>query len=46
MEIVCWVVENKRPFQIINDCGFHLLMKTGHPGYHLPSAETVSHDVK
>ena len=45
-EIVHWVAENKWPFQIVNDCGFQSLMKTDHPGYHIPSAETVSHDVK
>ena len=45
-EIVHWVAENKRPFQIVNDCGFQSLMKTGCPGYHIPSAETVSCDVK
>lgn len=45
-EIVRWVAESKRPFQIVNDCGFQSLMKTGRPGYHIPSAETVSCDVK
>jgi hypothetical protein len=45
-EIVRWVAENKRPFKIVNDRGFQSLMKTGRPGYHIPSAETVSHDVK
>jgi hypothetical protein len=45
-EIVRWVAESKRPFQIVNDRGFQSLMKTGRPGYRLPSAETVSQDVK
>ena len=45
-EIVRWVAESKRPFQIVNDRGFQSLMKTGHPDYHIPSAETVSRDVK
>jgi hypothetical protein len=45
-EIVCWVAESKRPFQVVNDRGFQSLMKTGRPGYHIPSAETVSCDVK
>jgi hypothetical protein len=40
----CW--ESKRPFNIVNDCGFQSLMKTGRPGYQIPSAETVSRDVK
>jgi hypothetical protein len=43
---VRWVAEGKRPFQIVNDRGFKTLMKTGRPEYHLPSAETVSRDVK
>jgi hypothetical protein len=43
---VRWVAEGKRPFQIVNDCGFKSLMKTGRPEYHLPSAQTVSRDVK
>ena len=45
-EIVHWVAESKRPFQIVNDRVFHSLMKTGCPDYHIPSAETVSQDVK
>jgi hypothetical protein len=45
-EIVRWIAENKRPFQIVNDRGFQSLMKTGRPAYHIPSAETVSRDVK
>ena len=45
-EIVRWVAESKRPFQIVNDRAFQSLMKTGRPGYRIPSAETVSRDVK
>ena len=45
-EIVCWVAESRWPFQIVNDHGFQSLMKTGRPGYQIPSAETVSCDVK
>jgi len=45
-EIVRWVAEGKRPFQIVNDRGFRTLMKTGRPEYRIPSAETVSRDVK
>jgi hypothetical protein len=45
-EIVRWVSENKRPFSIVNDSRFQSLMKTGRPEYHIPSAETVSRDVK
>jgi len=45
-EIVRWVAESKRPFKIVNDRGFQSLMKTGRPEYYIPSAETVSRDVK
>ena len=46
VEIVRWIAESKCPFQIINDRGFQSLMKTGRPGYQIPSAETVSRDMK
>ena len=45
-EIVRWAAESLRPFAIVRDRGFLSLMKTGHPEYYLPSAETVSRDVK
>ena len=45
-EIVQWVSESMRPFSIVEDRGFHSLMKTGRPEYYLPSTLTVSHDVK
>ncbi|PPQ81718.1 hypothetical protein CVT26_007780, partial [Gymnopilus dilepis] len=45
-EFVRWVAESKRPFQIVNDHGFRALMKTGRPEIYIPSAETVSRDVK
>lgn len=45
-EIVRWVAENMRPFAIVKDRGFLSLMKTGRPGYYIPSPETVSRDVK
>lgn len=45
-EFVRWVAESKRPFQIVNDHGFCSLMKTGRPECYIPSAETVSRDVK
>jgi hypothetical protein len=35
-----------RPFSIVKDHAFQCLMKTGWPGYSIPSPETVSHDVK
>ena len=46
MEIIHWIAESKHPFQIINNCGFQLLIKTGRPGYQIPAAETVSCDIK
>ena len=45
-EMVRWIEESKRPFQIVNDRGFQSLMKTGRPGFQLPSAETISRDTK
>ncbi len=45
-EFVHWVTENKRPFQIVNDQAFRSLMKTGRPEIYIPSAETLSRDVK
>ncbi len=45
-ELVHWVSECKRPFKIVKDWGFRILMKTRRPLYCLPSAQTVSRDVK
>jgi hypothetical protein len=45
-EIVRWVAESMRPFKIVRDRGFISLMKTGRPGYYIPSPETVSRDTK
>ena len=45
-EIVRWVSENFRPFKIVEDRGFQSLMKTGQPDQYIPSASTVSWDVK
>ena len=45
-EFVHWVTENNRPFKIVDDHGFRCLMKTGRPGYYIPSADTLSRDVK
>lgn len=41
-----WVAESKRPFKVVEDRGFQRLMKTGRPEYYIPSARTVSRDVK
>ena len=46
VEIVRWVAESMRPFKIVDDRGFQCLMKTGRPDYYIPSARTVSRDVK
>jgi len=43
---VKWVAEKRRPFAIVEDPQFMFLMKTGHPGYHLPSVATVARDIK
>ncbi|KIK39709.1 hypothetical protein CY34DRAFT_25138 [Suillus luteus UH-Slu-Lm8-n1] len=45
-EVVCWVSESLRPFEMVNDRGFQKLMKTGRPEYYLPSLSTVAHNVK
>ena len=45
-EIVRWVSESMRPFDIVEDRGFLCLMKTGRPEYYIPSQSTVSRDVK
>lgn len=45
-ELVKWIAENLRPFSIVRDRGFLSLMKTGRPGYYIPSPSTVSRDAK
>jgi hypothetical protein len=45
-EIVRWVTESVRPFEIVKDQGWQSLMKTGRPGYWTPSPKTVAHDVR
>jgi hypothetical protein len=45
-EIVRWVAESKRPFDIVSDRGFQKLMKTRRPEYYIPSPATVSRDVR
>src|SRR5271168_102923 len=45
-EIVRWGSESKQPFKIVTDRAFCSLMKTGRPEYPIPSAETVSRDVR
>ncbi|KAG2127194.1 uncharacterized protein EDB93DRAFT_1257150 [Suillus bovinus] len=45
-EMVCWVSESLRPFEIVKDWGFQSLMKTGRPEYYIPSPSTISRDVR
>ncbi|TFY69695.1 hypothetical protein EVJ58_g269 [Rhodofomes roseus] len=44
-EIVHWVLESMRPFNIIKDRGFNCLMKMGHPEYRLPLPTTVGRNI-
>jgi hypothetical protein len=46
VEIVKWVAESLRPFKVVQDKGFQMLMKTGRPEYYLPSPSTVARDVQ
>jgi hypothetical protein len=45
-EVVRWVSESLRPFEMVNDRGFQKLMKTGRLEYYLPFPSIVAHDVK
>jgi hypothetical protein len=44
MELVRWIAESKRPFAIVEDPGFIVLMKTGRLHLYLPSTKTLSRD--
>jgi hypothetical protein len=46
VEIIRWIMESLHPFSIVKDRGFKCLMKTGHPEHYIPSAATVSRDVR
>jgi hypothetical protein len=39
------VAESMRSMKIVDDAGFHQLMKTGRPQYRIPSARTVARNV-
>jgi hypothetical protein len=39
------VAESMRSMKIVDDAGFHRLMKTGRPQYRIPSTRTVARDV-
>ena len=45
IECVRWVAESMRSMKMIDDPGFHRLMKTGRPQYRIPSSRTVARDV-
>ncbi|KAF8545951.1 hypothetical protein OG21DRAFT_1372566, partial [Imleria badia] len=45
-EIVRWVAESLRPFKIVADRGFQLLMKMGRLEHYILSPSTVSRDIK
>ena len=44
VEYVRWCAENMRSFKIIEDPGFHRLMKTGRPHLRIPSSRTLARD--
>ncbi|KAI6111131.1 hypothetical protein F5141DRAFT_1188361 [Pisolithus sp. B1] len=41
IEIVHWVAESGQPFEIVRDCRFQSLMKTGCLEYYIPDTHTV-----
>ncbi|KIL55697.1 hypothetical protein M378DRAFT_90489, partial [Amanita muscaria Koide BX008] len=43
---VRWMVESKRPFNLVGDAGYQHNMKTGRPEHYVPSGWTVSHDIR
>jgi hypothetical protein len=45
VEYVRWCAESMRSFRIVDDPGFHRLMKTGRPSTRIPSYRTVARDV-
>ncbi|KAG8214293.1 hypothetical protein J3R82DRAFT_9242 [Butyriboletus roseoflavus] len=44
-QLVCWIAENNRPINIINDRFLRDLLTAGRPNLVLPSASTISHDL-
>jgi hypothetical protein len=40
-----WIVESMRPVRIVKDQGLHEIIKTGRPGYEIPSESTVRRDL-
>jgi hypothetical protein len=45
VEYVRWCAESMRSFRIVDDPGFHRLMKTGRPHIRIPSYRTIARDV-
>ena len=45
VKCVWWVTESMRSIGIVDDPGFQHLMKMGRPHYHIPSSQTVAHNV-
>ena len=45
VEYVCWCAESMQSFKIVDDPGFHRLMKTRHLHLRIPSSGTVACDV-
>ena len=45
-EIVRWVSESLRPFDVVSDRRFLSLMKTGRSEYYLPHPSTVARDIR
>lgn len=43
---VKWMAESHRAFAIVDDKGYHRNMKSGRPHQYIPTADTVSRDVR
>ena len=44
--IVKWVTKSMRPFSIVEDEGFNVLMKTGRPNDYIPLQQMVARNIK
>lgn len=42
---VRWMAESKRAFNLVNDNGYHRVMKNGRPSHYIPSRQTVARDL-
>lgn len=43
---VRWMAESKRPFNLVNDLGYHRVMKKGRPAHYIPADRTISRDLR